>query len=112
MWAMAVRTVFRDIGMFVNERPLVLHVATSAEGFGGDALDVLLVGREMWIVTVGTDHLVFWDRVMGELGELHFDLRVAAGTELFLLVTSDFLLRADVQLMAVKAAYIIQCMHA
>ena len=93
MWTMTVRALFSDIGVFVNERSLILHVAAGAKGFGGNSLEVAPVSRKVWIVAVGTSHLVLWNRVMGELGELHFDLHVAAGTELFLLVAIDFLLR-------------------
>lgn len=50
--------------------------------------------------------------MMGKLGELHFDLRVAASTQLFLLMATDFLLWPLVQLVTVKAADIIQRMHA
>ncbi len=109
---MAVRAFFSDIGMLVNEWTLVLHMTTGAKGFCGDALNVALVGRKMWVVAVGAGHFMFRNRVMRELGELHLGLCVATGTELFLFVPTDFLLRSFVQLVAVEAADIIQCMHA
>ncbi len=109
---MAVGTLFGDIGMFVDKRPLILHMAAGAEGFACDALEVVTVGRAMWIMAVGTGHLVFRNRMMGKLGKLHFSLRVAASAELFLLMTANFLLRPFVQFVAVKAAYIVQCVYA
>lgn len=62
-------------------------------------------------MAVGASHLVLWDRMVGELGKLHFYLRMTDGTELFLVVATDFLLRPFVQFVAVKAADIIQRMH-
>ena len=66
----------------------------------------------MWVVAVSTGHLMFWNRVMGELGKLHFDLHVAACAEIFLFVAADFLLRAFVQLVTVEAADIVECVYA
>ena len=40
----AVSALFSNIGVFVNERSLVFHVATGAKGFGGDALEIVPVG--------------------------------------------------------------------
>jgi hypothetical protein len=50
--------------------------------------------------------------MMGELGKLHFGLRVTVGAELFLLMTANFLLRPFVLFVAIKAAYIVQCVYA
>ena len=109
---MAVRAFFSDIGMFVNEWSLVLHVATSTKGFTGNTLEVGSVGREVWVMTIGTGHFLFWNRMVGELGELHFDLCMTAGAEFFLLLSTDFLLRSLVQFVAVEAADIVECMYA
>jgi len=79
MRPVAVGALFSDIGVFVNKRTLVFHVTTGTKGFGGDALEVLVVGREVRIMAVGAGHLVLRDGVVGELGELHFYLRVAFG---------------------------------
>jgi len=109
---MTVGAVLGDVSMFVNERPLVLHMATSAERLGGYTLEIIAVGRVVWIVAVGADHFVLRDRMMGELGELHLDLGVAAGTELFLIMSADFLLWPFVQFVAIEAADIVQRMRA
>ena len=41
---MAVGALFGDVGMFVDERALVLHVATRAKGLGGNTFEVAFVG--------------------------------------------------------------------
>jgi len=92
MRSVTVCTLFGDIGMLVNERALVFHMASGAKGFSRYALDVLVVVRNVRIVAIGAGHLVFGNRMMGELGELHLDLEMAASAELFLLVAADFLL--------------------
>lgn len=109
---MAVGAIFGYIRMLVNEGPLVFHVATCAESLGSDALEIFVVGREVRIVTVGTGHFMLGNRVMRELREFHLDLGMTACTELLLLVPADFLLRSLVQLVTVKTADVVQCMHA
>jgi len=105
---MAVSALFSDIGVLIDKRPLVLHVATGTKCFGGNTLKVFPVGRVVWVVTVGTGHFMLWNRMVGKLGELHLDLHMAAGTELFLFVTADFLLWTFMQFVAIKAADIIK----
>ena len=108
---MTVGTLFSNISMFVDKRSLILHVAAGAKGFCGYALEVVAVGREVWIVAIGAGHLVLRNRMMGELGEFHPGLCVTAGAELFLRMTADFLLWPFMQFVAVKTAYIVQGMH-
>ena len=74
MRSVAVCTFFGDIGMLINEWALVFHMATGAKGFSRYALDVLVVVRKVRVMTIGAAHLVFGNRMMGELGELHFGL--------------------------------------
>ena len=109
---MTIGALFGDIGMFVDEGTLVFHVAAGAEGFGCYALEVLAIGRKVRVVAIGADHLVFGNRMMGELGELHFGLYMTAGAELFLLVATDFLLRPFMKFVTVEAADVIKCMCA
>ena len=61
---MAVGALFGDVGMFVDERALVFHVASSAQSFGRYALEVFAVGRKVWIMAVSAGHLVFRNGVM------------------------------------------------
>jgi hypothetical protein len=110
--AVTVGAFLGDIGVFVDERPLVFHVAARAEGLCGHPLEVMIVGRLVWIVAVGAGHLVFRHRMMGKLGELHLDLGVAAGTVLILLLATDFLLGPFVQLVAIEAADFILGVYA
>ena len=44
MRSVAVCAFFGDIGMLINERALVFHVATGTKGLGRYTLDVLIVG--------------------------------------------------------------------
>ena len=112
MGAVTVGAILGDVGMFVDERPLVFHVAPRAEGLRGHPLEVVVVVRLVRIVTVGAGHLMLRHRMMGKLGELHLDLGVAAGTELLFLLAPDFLLGPLVQLVAIEAADFILGMHA
>ena len=63
-------------------------------------------------MAVGAGHLVFGNRMVGELGKLHFDLHVTTGAEIFLIVPADFLLGALVQLVTIKAADVVERMYA
>ena len=109
---MAVGALFGDVGMLVDEGPLVFHVASSAQSFGRYALEILAVGRKVRVMAVSAGHLVFRNGVMRKLRELYLDLGVAAGAELFLVVAADFLLRPFMQLVAVKAADIVESVRA
>ena len=106
---MAVGTLFSDNCVFIDKGALVLHMTASAERFGRHSFEAIAVKRVVRIVAIGTGHLVLRNRMMGKLGKLHLDLHVAAGTELFLFVTADFLLRPLMQLVAIKAADVIKC---
>ena len=66
----------------------------------------------MRIMAIGTCHLMFWNRVVGKLGKFHLGLRMTAGTEFLLLMATDFLLGALVQLVTIKAADVIERMYA
>ncbi len=63
-------------------------------------------------MTVGARHLVFRHRVVGELGELHLDLGMTAGTQFFLLMATHLLLWSFVQFVAIKTADIVESVHA
>jgi hypothetical protein len=58
----------------------------------------------VWLMTVDTGHLVFGDRMMRELGELHANLLMTPVTEIRHLLPGHFLPRTLVQLVTVEAA--------
>ena len=62
--AMAIGALFGDVGMLVDERPLVFHVAPGAERFAGHPFQVLGVARQVRVVAVRTRHLVLRDGVV------------------------------------------------
>lgn len=105
---MAVGAFFGDVGMFVNEWPLVFHVASGTKSLGSDAFETASIHGKMRIVAVGAGHLVFRNRVMGELGKFGLNLLMTAGTEHFLFMTADFLLWPLMQLVAIQATDIVQ----
>ena len=112
MGTVAVGALLGYVSVFIDEWPLVLHMAACAECFRCDPFEVVLMGRNMRVVAVGAGHFVLWDRVMGKLRELHADLGVAACAEFFLVMTADFLLGPLVEFVAVEAADIVECVHA
>lgn len=62
--AVTICTVFGDISMLINERPLVLHVATGASGFDCYALHIIWVGGIMRVMAVSTSHFMFRHRMV------------------------------------------------
>ena len=105
----AVRTVavgagLGHVGMLEYERPLKLHVATGAHLLDRGPLEEALLGGPVGFVTVDAGHLVLGDGMVGELGELHANLRMALVAEFGHLLAADLLLGALMQLMTVKTA--------
>lgn len=105
--AVAIRAVFGYISMFINEWPLVFHVATGASCLDRYAFDTIRVGRVMRVMAVGTSHFMLRHRMVRELRKIHFNFQVAAFTQLLLVVTADFLLWPNVQFVTVEAADVI-----
>lgn len=90
--SVTVGAVFGDVGMLVNERTLVLHVAARAGVLDGEAVQTLILRGTMRIMAVGADHFVLGDWMMGELGKFHPDFLMTGEAELFLFMATDFLL--------------------
>ena len=93
MRAVAVGAVLSDIGMLVDEGPLILHVAFGANGFDLHPFQVGGIRRVMRVVAVGASHLMLRHRVVRELGKFHLHLDVTAFAQLLLFMTPQLLLR-------------------
>ena len=104
---MAIGAVLGDIGMFVDERPLVFHVATGTGRLDRDAFQIEWVSRIVRIVAVRAGHLLLGHRMVGELAEFHLDLLVTPFAHELLIAAAGLLLRPHVQLVAGKAADVV-----
>ncbi len=102
-----VSAVLRDIGMFVDERPLLLHVAPGTGLLGGRAPEKVILHRAVRVVTIVAGHFLFHDRMMGKKAVFLFHFRVTPVTEFRHLIPAYLLLRSLVKLMAIKTTYII-----
>jgi len=104
----AVHAVFGNVAMLERERTLFFHVAPGAGLLRGAPEEELFLGGTVRVVTVGAGHLLLAHRVMGEEVVLRLDLRMAAEAELRHLLVAHFLLRPLVELVAVKAADVVE----
>ena len=109
---MAIGTVFGDVGVFVDERPLVFHVTAGADCFDLHALKIGGVRRVVWVVAIGAGHLVFWHRMMGGLAEFHLNRNVTGNACIILLQTAKFLLWPCVKFVAVETTHLVESMDA
>ena len=112
MGMMALAAIFGDIGMLVNKRPLLLHVATGAEILDAEPLEIMFACAAMGLVAIDAGHLQFRHRMVGELAEFGSNRGVTAVTDLRHLLPADFLMRALMQLMAIETTDIVVGMNA
>ena len=112
MGMMALAAIFGDIGMLVNKRPLLLHVATGAEILGAESLETMFACAAMGLVAVDAGHLQFRHRMVRELTEFGPHRGVTAITNLRHLLPADFLFGSLMQLMAVETTDIVVGMTA
>jgi len=87
-----VGTVFGHVGMLVDKRPLILHVAAGASRLDRRLAQHPLIHRPVGIVAIGAVHLVLVDRMMGDLRKLITNFRMAAKASLGHIVPAQFLL--------------------
>ena len=100
---MTVDTVFRDIGMLVNKRPLIFHMTTGTGIPDGIPQQGMLLGRTVRVVTIRANYFLL-KRVMGKLGKFQTNFLMTVVTDLFLFVSGNLLLGTLVELVAIKAA--------
>lgn len=99
----AIGTVFGHIGMLIDERSLILHVATGAHRLDRLLFKEPFLGGTVRFVAIDTGHLLLWNRVMRKLGKLHPDALMAVITEFGHLLPTNLLLRPLMKLVAVEA---------
>lgn len=99
---MTVGAIFRQIGVFVDERPLNFHMTPGAHFLDRRTLEVEILRCSVGIMAVVAGHFALGDRMVRKLGELHANLRVTPVAEFVHLLPTYLLLRTAVQLVTVK----------
>ena len=107
----AIAAVFRHITVLECERPLLLHVTADAGLLRCNPSQQAYLHRTMDIVAVGAGHLLFVERVAGKEAVLDLHVGVTAIAELRHFIVSCLLLRPEMELVAIEAAYVIPCMR-
>lgn len=110
MRAVTVSAVFGHISMFINERALHFHVTAGAGRFDRSLAQHPLGAAAVGFVAVGTVHFVFIDQMMRRLGKLTADRLVAGVTGFGHVMSGQFLIDPQMELMAVEAADLITVM--
>jgi len=104
---MTIHTVFRDVCVFKDERTLKFHMTTGAGLFGGRPLQHLVQGGAMRFMAIDAGHLVLGNRMMRKLFKCRPDVRMTFETKFVHFRPAEFLLRAQMQFMAIEATDII-----
>lgn len=101
--AMAIDAVFVEVGVFVDKRALVLHVAAGTGFLHRASVEEIVLHRPMRIVTVDAGDFVFRYAVVGKLLIFVTYVDMAPETESRHVAGTDFLLRSLMELVAVEA---------
>lgn len=104
---MTVGTVFRDICMLEDERPLFIHMAPGTGLLGGCTSEEFILDGAVRVMAIITCHFLFHHGMMGEKPIFRFYLGVTTVTKLRHLVAAHLLLRSLVELVTIEAAHVI-----
>ena len=103
MVRVAGKAILCKIGVFIDERALLVHVTAGTHFFDGNALEILILPRAVRLVAIDAGHFLFAHGVPGKLGKLHACIDMTGITHLIHLMPAHLLLRSLMQFVAVKA---------